>query len=973
MPVDSPDRLAPARTIGHQGPMKNRKLLFALSISTLALAACAPQVKGVSSTAAPQPGWAFETSDVPVDPGYRFGKLPNGMRYVIRQNATPKGTALVRMQIDAGSLDEGDGERGYAHYVEHMAFNGSTNVPEGEMVKLLERHGLAFGADTNASTGFERTTYMLDLPKNDPELLDIALMLMRETASELSFNAGAVERERGVVQAEMRDRNTFALKNFQDQIDFALPGSKVAKRLPIGTPESLAGAMPGGLKAFWAREYVPAHTTLYVIGDFDPDVVEAKIKDRFGSWKAAPVEAQPKAGPATLEAKGLGDVYIDPALSERVTVSRKGPYLKEPDTLAQRKENLLRQIGYAIINRRMLRRSREANAPFRNASFGTSDIFKEGRTSELNIDTVDGKWRRGMVEAGLEYRRALTFGFTREEVDEQIAIIRAANANAAKGEATRSNGQLLGAAQALVIDEQVPDTPTNSKDRLEAFISQITPEAVLGALQREVVPLDQPLLRFQGRTPPADGDNGLRGAWTEAIAAPIRPLEQKAAATFGYTQFGQPGKVVSDVVELKLGIRTIRFANGVRLNIKRTDLKADQVLIQVSVDGGEMLATRDNPLATRMVQVLALGGLGKHSKDDLDTMLAGRTVSVNFGSTEETFVAIAATTPRDLELQLQLMTAQVVDPGYRKEGEVLFKQSINNLFASLRATPGGALSAELGAIMSDDDPRVSLGKVEDYRALSFDQLKSTLAGRFANGAIEIGIVGDVDEEATIGFVARTFGALPPREPDFRPYEGERDRSFTKDRKRRVVRHTGAKDQAVVMLAWPTRDGEDLTAALQLQLLERVMRIQMTDMLREKLGKAYSPGASSNTSRTYKGYGTFSVNASVDVNDLPATRTAIKATVAGVRDKPVSDDVLKRAREPLLEGYDSALKTNAGWLSFVDRAQTEPENIDRFLKGKELLQAITPAEIQSVAMKYLAPDAALEVDVLPDGIDEPSAP
>ena len=134
--------------------MQNRKLLFALSISVLALAACAPQPKGLASTPAPQPDWAFEKSDVPVDPGYRFGKLPNGMRYVIRQNATPKGTALVRMQIDAGSLDESDAERGFAHYVEHMAFNGSTNVPEGEMIKLLERHGLAFGADTNASTGY---------------------------------------------------------------------------------------------------------------------------------------------------------------------------------------------------------------------------------------------------------------------------------------------------------------------------------------------------------------------------------------------------------------------------------------------------------------------------------------------------------------------------------------------------------------------------------------------------------------------------------------------------------------------------------------------------------------------------------------------------------------------------------------------------------------------------------------------------
>lgn len=952
--------------------MQNRKLLFALSISVLALAACTPQPKGLASTPAPQPDWAFEKSDVPVDPGYRFGKLPNGMRYVIRQNATPKGTALVRMQIDAGSLDENDNERGFAHYVEHMAFNGSTNVPEGEMVKLLERHGLAFGADTNASTGYERTTYMLDLPRNDPELLGIALMLMRETASELTFNPGAVERERGVVQAEMRDRNTFALKSYQDQIEFLLPGSRVASRLPIGTPDSLAGATAEGLKAFWAREYVPAHTTLYVIGDFDPDFVEQAIRQRFGDWKPAPAEPQPKAGPVSADARQLDDVYIDPALSERVTISRKGNWLDEPDTLAQRKENLLRQIGYGIINRRLLRRTREENAPFRAASFGTGDIFKEGRSTELSIDTVDGKWRRGMIEAALEYRSALTYGFTPEEVAEQIAIIRNAHANAAQGEATRSNTQLLGAAQALVNDEQVPVTPSGALTRLDAFIPEITPDAVMGALRRDMIPLEAPLLRFQGRTPPADGDKGLRQAWDQAMTAPIRAPERKAAGSFGYTDFGAPGQVVSDTREPLLGIRTIRFANGVRLNIKRTDLKQDQVLVQVSIDGGDMLASRDRPLATRMVPVLALGGLGKHSKDELDTMLAGRTVSSNYSSTDLTFTAIAATTPRDLELELQLLTAQIVDPGYRKEGEVLFRQTINNLFASLRATPSAALSAELGEIVSGGDPRFSLGKVEDYRLLSFGQLKTTLSERFANGAIEIGIVGDVDEAAAIALVGKTFGALPRREAEFRPYAAERDRPFTRERKRHVLRHTGAKDQALVVYIWPTRDGEDLTAALQLELLERVMRIEMTDNLREKLGKAYSPGASSNASRTWRNYGTFSVNASVDVREVPATRAAIAGTVAELRDAPISDDVLTRAREPMLENLDNALKTNAGWLAYVDRAQTEPDRIERYVRSKEALKAITPAQLQAVAKQYLTPEAALEVNVLPEGVDDPVA-
>ena len=948
--------------------MHSSKSLFTLSISALALAACAPSVGQVASLGTAPPAWAFEKSDVPVDPGYRFGVLPNGMRYVIRSNAVPKGTALVRMQVDAGSLDERDDERGFAHYVEHMAFNGSTRVPEGEMVKLLERDGLAFGADTNASTDYQRTTYKLDLPRADPALLDTALMLMRETASELSFSPGAVDRERGVVMSEMRDRGGYQIKNYEDQIAFLLPGSNMAQRLPIGTHESLAGATAAGLKGFWAREYVPGHVTLFVIGDFDVAAAETAIKARFGDWQAAPAEPMAKAGPVTPKAKGLTDVYVDPALSERVSVSRKGAWLAEPDSVMQRRENLLRQVGYAIINRRLLRRTREANAPFRNAGYETSDLFKEGRATELSIDTVDGKWRPGVIAAGQEYRRALVYGFSPEEVAEQVAIIRTGNRNAADAEATRSNAQLLGAVLALVNDEVVPDTPRHSFERLEAFIPQITPTSVLAALKREAIPLDQPLIRFQGRVPPAGGPAGLRSAWNEAMRAPIAPPSATAISSFGYTDFGPAGSVVSDVTEPALGIREIRFANGVRLNLKRTDLAKDQVLVQVSVDGGNLLATRDNPLATRMVTVLGLGGLGKHSKDELDSLLAGRTVSANFSATDETFTAVAATTPADLELELQYLTAQLTDPGYRPEGETLFRQSINNLFASLRATPGSALSADYGAILSDNDPRFSLGQVDDYRKLTFEKLRGDVTDRFAHGAIEIGVVGDFDEAAVIALVGRTFGALAPREPDFRPYPDRRTKPFTASRTPRVLHHTGTKDQALVTLTWPTRDGEDPQADLQLTLLQRVTQLALTDDLREKLGKAYSPGAGSSTSRTFRGYGTFSLSASVDVGEVNATRTAMLGTIADLRAAPVSDDVLLRAKAPVLEAYDNALKSNAGWLTLVDRAQTEPDRIERFVRGKERLQAITAKDLQALTRQYLTPGGAVEVTVLPEGID-----
>jgi zinc protease len=189
----------------------------------------------------------------------------------------------------------------------------------------------------------------------------------------------------------------------------------------------------------------------------------------------------------------------------------------------------------------------------------------------------------------------------------------------------------------------------------------------------------------------------------------------------------------------------------------------------------------------------------------------------------------------------------------------------------------------------------------------------------------------------------------------------------------VLRHNGAADQALVTMTWPTRDGEDPVQALELALLERVVQIAITDTLREELGQAYSPGASSSLSRSYSGYGTFSVTASVDVEQVAATRKAIAATIASLRDAPVSADILQRARAPMLETFDNALKTNGGWLIFVDRAQTEPDRIERQIKARERLLRIAPTRLQAVALQYLTTGGAVEINVLPSGTGEAAPP
>ncbi|MEO6093187.1 MAG: insulinase family protein [Novosphingobium sp.] len=945
--------------------MRHSFLVFALLVL---LSACAPQASRVNSAAASaawraDTSWAFETSDVPLDPGYRLGRLANGMRYAVRANKFPQGTAVVRMEVAAGSLDEAPGERGFAHFVEHMAFNGSTHVPEGEMIRLLARNGLAFGPDANASTGFEQTTYLLDLPRNSPKLLDTALMLMRETASELSFTPEAVAGERGVVLAEMRDRNGWQLRNAMDDARFFHPQAVYPQRFPIGAAETVRSTSPEGLKAFWRREYVPAHATIIVIGDFDPALMEAKIRDQFANWEPAAVAPQPDGGPVRIEDRARTEVYIDPALSERVIAARHGAWLDEPDTRAQRRENLLRQIGYGVVNRRLQRISRQPNPPFRGAGFGSGKVFTAGRTTRLVVDTVDGTWRRGIDAAARAYRHSLKSGFTPGEIAEQVANIRAAAEDAAASADTRSNRALANGVFALLRDRLVPSDPRDALARLNAFIPEITPERVLAALKREAVPIKTPLIRFQGRRLPVGGEKALAAAWRHALHEVPGQQAQAASSSFGYHDFGASGGLVADGVG-PLGIREVRFANGIMLNVRRTDIEKDRILVQISIDGGDKLATKTDPLATELFGTLPAGGLGKHSQDELQSILAGHTLGTDLASGEDRFILSGRTTARDLEEQLDLLAAFVTDPGYRPEGEVQYRLQINNFYASKDATPQSALQTAIGGILSDNDPRFSLQPIQAYRGLSFARLREAIADRLAQGAIEIGIVGDIDEAEAIRLVGRSFGALPTREPAFRSYAEQPPRAFTGKRGRRILRHGGPEDQALLRLTWPTRDDADPIETLRLELLEKVVRIELTETLREKLGEAYSPTAASAPSRSWRGYGTFAITATVDVDEVSAARAAIVATLRELRSRPIDSDLLQRARQPMIGAFDNGLKSNFGWMTLVDRAQTERDRIDRYLRGKAWLEAMTPADIQAMALRYLDPGGAVEVLVLP---------
>jgi zinc protease len=944
-------------------------LLLALSplaFATALAAQDAPAAEASAAAPAPATVWAFEASDVPLDPGYTFGQLDNGMRYVIRRNATPEGTALVRLRIASGSLEEREGERGLSHYLEHMAFNGSAGIPEGEMIKLLEREGLAFGADTNASTGFESITYMLNLPRNDEALLGTALMLMRETASELTIAQDAVARERGVILAERRDRAGFQQRNFEDNVAFLAPGARYAERLPIGTLPVLEGATADQIRALYARTYTPANAVLVVVGDYPADAVEAAIRARFADWAPAAAPPEPDAGPIDISRAGLSDIHLDPALAEQVTLSRLSPWQDRPDTLANRDAALLRAIGYGIINRRLARLARGEDAPFRGASFGTGDLFEAARLTGLTVSSADGEWRTGVLAALREVNQALTFGFTRAELDEQLANLRTAYEDAVKAADTRGHAAFVNAALNLVSDDRVPTVPEWQLAQFERLAPTLTPQAVWQAVLDDAAPLTEPLIRFEGRTAPEGGEAALRSAFAEGMALPISAPADNGPLTFGYSDFGTPGTVASDTRDPRLGLRFIRFANGVRLTLKQTAIREDRIAFSLAVDGGDLMSTAEQPLLTALTDSIAAGGLGKHSQDELASVLAGRSVNFGLSSTTDAFATSGTTTPRDLALQMQVLAATLTDPGYRPEGEERFRKGIENTFATLDATPGRALGNAIGGILSDNDPRFTLQPKEAFLALDYAQLNAAIGDRLERGAIELALAGDFDEDAAIAAVAATIGALPVREAEFLPREEARTRSFTATRTPRTLTHRGEADQALLQWTWPTTDDSDQAETLRLGLLARVLRIALTDKLREELGQAYSPSAGAGNSHFYRGYGTFSLSASVDVAQMAATQAAVAELIEELRAAPLTDDLIERARRPLLEEYDNALKDLSGWIGLAARAQSEPDRLTRWHAAPDLIRAITAQDLHQTAQRWLTADGALEVRVVPAG-------
>jgi len=935
-----------------------RNFISVALFASASLSAQTPPTSATATNTAPQTQSAETT---PADPAIRTGALPNGMKYAIRANGTPKGSAVIRFRIDVGSTAEADDQRGLAHFLEHMAFNGSTHVREGEMVKLLERDGLAFGADTNASTTYTQTVYKLDLPRADDRLVDTGLLLMREIASELTLEPAAIDRERGVILSEMRLRDQAGLRSLLQFFDFIAPGTPLATRNVIGQREVLQNAPAARLRALYEQYYTPARATLIMVGDFDAAAIEAKIKARFASWQP---RGRPDADRTAVQIDPRrateASYFIDPALPTAITIAAVQPFVLRIDTPALRREQLIEAIGSGIVSRRLARIAQSPDAAILGGAASAADLFRTVRLTTIDAVAKDSDWRPALAVGEQELRRALQYGFSRAEIDEQLAGYRAVLENEVASGTTRTNSQLADTIANSLETRSVVTTPEWRLAQLGSITPTITPDAVDAAYRARWSGV-APLIRVVLKTPLEGAPAQIAQAFADSAKVAIAPPVAATVAAFAYTDFGAPGKVAADARIADLDLRTIRFANNVRLTIKKTDFEKDIVRISLRVGGGSLEFGRDGAaLSALMSTVFTTGGLQKHSLDDLRSILAGRSVTPGFGVDENSFGTKIATTPRDLDLQMQLLAAYLVAPGFRPEADRFWQRVVPLIGPQLEASPAAVFQRDAGRIVANDDPRFGVPDAAALAAQTSEKLRTATSRAFASGAIEIGIVGDVDETKAIAIVAKTFGALPLRDPAPLPYTQARMVRFAQKLAPVTLRHAGKPTEAQTTRYWPTTDDTNAQTEVELSLLSSVMQLMLTEELREKLGATYSASAGSNTSSIYPGYGYLSAGGNVDIARLNEVEKAIDRVAAILRDRPIAADLLARARNPILERLTKRLRENTSWLNLAADAQTEPRFLDRFRNERSLYESVTPAKLQAVARRYLLPGKALTI-------------
>ncbi len=931
-------------------------------ISALTLLGAVFAVTAPLQAAQPLTPWPQTGSDLRPDPAVRFGTLPNGMKFAIMRNTAPSRQVAIRFRVEAGSRDEDDDQRGLAHFLEHMAFRGSTHVTEDEMIGLLQRKGLTFGPDVNAFTSFDQTIYKLNIPEADAGTVSTGLMLMREIASELKLDPGAFERERGVILAEERQRDTPEARAEHALGALLLAGQLAPLRLPIGDTIVIRNAPVARLRDYYQANYRPERATLVVVGDLDPMAVEAEIRRRFGNWMAIGA-GKARRNLGTLRPHhSLADILMTVSGAALLQFGWIRPHDEAPDTRALRRQRAVRDIGLHILARRLDVLAHRPDTPFLKIKAGEEDLLKSADMIAISALVAPNAWQRALAAIEQEQRRISRSGVLQSELERELQHERAVLQTAAAGEATRPTTALADNLVASTAADRIFISPQESLSLFDNLAKKLTTAEVTRALQQTFSVKD---LRITLQTPevPLGREAAVETAYKASQAAPVSEPAPSVLPSWPYTSFGPPGAVSETHVIEDLGITLVRFANGVRLAIKPTKFNDGEVLVRTDIGRGR----RDFPLARQKAAWAAAafipGGLGGIGYDEMWQALAGKDVSIRFSFDDEAFVLQGKTRNEDLATQMQMLAAYASDPAFRPQAFIQVQEAHEHEIADRELTAGNVADRYLPELLHAGDPRWAALDPRQISTATAADFQAQFAPYLSNGPINVSIVGDVTVDDAIRLASTTFGALPERPTST---IGVPDVHFPAPTKQPVaLNQLQRPDNAAALLAVPIGDlMSNLPRAYSAKVAVKILLDRVITQFRRQEGSAYTPRANAVLSEAFPGYGYAYVYTETTPEDVKRFYEVTNEILRQLRTEDVTLEELTRAKQALLEDIELKRQRNDHWLSQLSKIQADARYIDFLRTNRNGYENVTAQTVRAIAEVYFTPDKFWQFEVLP---------
>jgi len=905
----------------------------------------------------------FTQTDIALDSRYQTVLLDNGLRVITVENSTPKQGLSIRMFVDAGSFQEKGEEPGLAHFLEHMAFNGSTHVPEGEMISMLERHGLAFGADTNATTDMTNTNYRLDLPKADRESINTALFLLRETASELTLEQGAIDRERKVIKSEVRERQSVWLDRFLDSADYIYAGANLPNKIGLGTIKGMDQVTQQELRSFYQTYYAPKNTTLVLAGDVSHEVMLERVKHYFADWRndAYQPAVDPEFNvvlPSQLEAK----VFSDPNIDTRIELSFLEKELPQASSKAVNLEYWTHLLSRRALINRIDTLAYESGGRILSPSMSSELSLESVRVSQVGVTTAEGDWEFGLSTIEQKLRQAVEFGFTEDEIKQQLTALENGLQLNVETAGDSSSAALANRVMNAVDSGQVIVSPQSDLSMFYELRDKLTVKSVNEAFRKRWAS-QPPRIYLTERSNTQSLEKKLLKTYAKSQKSKVAPYVEKAVSEFAYQNFGKPGKAKLISTSKYGQILRYRFDNGVMLNVKQTDFEKGVVYLSARVGKGLMALTQEQyPLINLYNAGMSTGGLKAHDINELKRIFAGTTMGLDSSVQTNAFVSQQAVKSEDALNQLRVFTALMTDGGYREQGKSFTLQALSNYLDTYQESPEEVKAFNIKAKLHGGDLRWVEPSIKELNAFSMSDLKPIVDKAISNGPVEIGIVGDLSPQEAVEYVAQTFGALDIKaNATIERYQLE----FPPIKKEDVTwYHKGGKTTALASGYWNLPDARNTKQAVHFLLLENVIQQRVTREIREATGAAYSPWSGRNQSYNFKNFGYLTINSNTTVDQVDRVFLAYKKVLKSLQSNAITDDELKRAATPIIDSLAQQVETNGYWFDLTSTAQTYPDIIEADGITADELAETTKEDILAVA-KLIDVDNVLQVRVLPE--------